>query len=1127
MYNKMDLMSCNTLVRLEENRDQKEFTRQFGKIEDWFSSSGESIDFDYLWTDGEQIYYSKGARQFILDEDTNTFEKWETDQTYSIYRSGLWKDGDNLYYSSGNTQLVWDFLEKKWKEKTWTGLTNFYGSDVWSDGENIYYSSSGSQYVLDRTTSTWSTKSWTGLTSFLGQYIWSDGENIYYSDGSNQCILDKTTSIWSAKSWTRLTSFTGGRVWTNGTSIYYSSDFSQYVLDKETSTWNTKTWDGLTNYNGYRVWSKEDDIYYSTGVEHYQLDKSTLTWNKLFFDDSDNAPTQEIIWRLDDDYYLSSVNRHHYKWDDATTKWVADDDLSFLWANISGRYIWTDGTNYYHSQGADHKKYNPDTNTWDTVQFSGMPQFFAENIWTDGEHIYLYENGQYEFDSDTLTWNPICLVAANGENTTIFYDGEKFHDGTASYTLDEAKNSWIYDTTLTTTATKGRYWYWQDQVYYSSDDVQKKWDAAAKDWVDISWTATTTNSSGESISQTLKIGGGNVWTSNTKVYYQPSTSYAFVWTGEGTEWTKISFASEAPYSGSRVWFDGANGRIDEEDNHFVFDEEKLTWTSQDNVKWPNISNNRIYFNGNYFWSDGENLYYSTSSTQRVLDRESNVWNMKKWKGLVYFDGNQVWTDGESIYYSYNSDQYVLDKTTFTWSKKKWIGLTSFDEYYIWSDGENIYYSIGSTQYILDKSTSVWNQKTWIGLTSFYGCDVWSDGENIYYSDGSTQYILDKATSTWNTKSWTGLTSFYGKYVWSDGENIYYSANSNQYILDKSTSTWNAKTWTGMTSFYGYHIWSKGDNIYYASGSYSIWSLDKSTSTWTANTPLVPAYRLYPFIHDGICYARTTDGNWYTWDKANLSWNLYGTWDNSPANVDQSRAIYARNAVYSFWGKNMYVLPDGSSTWTITTLTAPNYERNKSTNYLIWSKNKVWYCKNNQLSSCYYWDSTNQNWISGSLIGDSYSSWSGGTFWSDGERFYYTSGASPDASSKNYNYWNPGKSTYGTVYFSENRGDINRSNVYTVNNRIFFQGDDGLYELLTKDDTKEMDFYCDDTWLHYLREDVAAVPQNITTEEKMASLLESAQTGAIYQYVGDGGTYANGAYYLISETDGAKTFKKLQ
>ena len=106
-----------------------------------------SIDGKYIWSDGSNIYYSDGTRQYKLNGTT-----WET-MTWSgltdFYGTEIWTDRNYTYYSNGRDQ--YKLKGTTWKKMTWVGLIDFYGSDVWSDGNNIYYSdNTGGQYQLIR-----------------------------------------------------------------------------------------------------------------------------------------------------------------------------------------------------------------------------------------------------------------------------------------------------------------------------------------------------------------------------------------------------------------------------------------------------------------------------------------------------------------------------------------------------------------------------------------------------------------------------------------------------------------------------------------------------------------------------------------------------------------------------------------------------------------------------------------------------------------------------------------------------------------------------------------------------------------------------------------------------------------
>ena len=223
-----------------------------------------NFDGNDIWTDGENIYYSNGTQQLVLNKLTSTWTAKVWSGLTSFYGNNIWTDGDNIYYSNGLSQYELNKATYTWTTKTWSGL-NPVGSNVWTDGENIYYSNTTQQFVLNKLTSTWTAKVWSGLTNFNSDNIWKDGDNIYYSNSITQYVLNKTTSTWTAKVWSGLTDFYGDCIWTDGENIYYSYGTEQYVLNKATSTWVAKTWTGL-EFSGISIWTDGDNIYFSQGA---------------------------------------------------------------------------------------------------------------------------------------------------------------------------------------------------------------------------------------------------------------------------------------------------------------------------------------------------------------------------------------------------------------------------------------------------------------------------------------------------------------------------------------------------------------------------------------------------------------------------------------------------------------------------------------------------------------------------------------------------------------------------------------------------------------------------------------------------------------------------------------------
>ena len=239
-----------------------------------------------------------------------------------------------------------------WEAKTWKGLTSFTPNHVWTDGTNIYYSNGSEQYVLNG--DTWVTKTWNGFPSekisqFKGEYIWTDGTNIYLSyTQSHQFQLNGST--WSSNPFGSSKSITATEIWTDGTNIYYSRYTAQYVLSG--TTWVNKTWSGLTPEYRAGLWSDGVNVYYTMGYNQgspYVLNGSTWTSKTFAGVPSGLYFTGAYIWTDGVDFYFSNGDSQYVlngdTWEAKTWKGLTSFD---------GDYVWTDGTNVYYSAGANH-----------------------------------------------------------------------------------------------------------------------------------------------------------------------------------------------------------------------------------------------------------------------------------------------------------------------------------------------------------------------------------------------------------------------------------------------------------------------------------------------------------------------------------------------------------------------------------------------------------------------------------------------------------------------------------------------------------------------------------------------------------------------------------------------------
>ena len=54
--------------------------------------------------------------------------------------------------------------------------------------------------------------------------------------------------------------------------------------------------------------------------------------------------------------------------------------------NINGYDIWTDGTNFYYSNGNVHYKYQGKL-IWGPMKWEGLNEFNGRDIWTDGTNV--------------------------------------------------------------------------------------------------------------------------------------------------------------------------------------------------------------------------------------------------------------------------------------------------------------------------------------------------------------------------------------------------------------------------------------------------------------------------------------------------------------------------------------------------------------------------------------------------------------------------------------------------------------------------------------------------------------------------------------------------------------------
>lgn len=189
-----------------------------------------------VWTDGDNIYHYYNGH-YILNGDTWETKTWEGFDI-SFDPAYIWTDGENCYYSRGDSQYVLN--GDTWEVKVWNGLDNLSANRVWTDGKKYYYSGDGTHYVLNG--DTWEIKVWNGdgLGDIHGGSIWTDGNNIYFSDGTTHYILNGDT--WEVLTSTgSLGNVIGAQMKTLLGNTYYGTGQGLYIALKDYEALYTRT----------------------------------------------------------------------------------------------------------------------------------------------------------------------------------------------------------------------------------------------------------------------------------------------------------------------------------------------------------------------------------------------------------------------------------------------------------------------------------------------------------------------------------------------------------------------------------------------------------------------------------------------------------------------------------------------------------------------------------------------------------------------------------------------------------------------------------------------------------------------------------------------------------------------
>lgn len=157
----------------------------------------------------------------------------------------------------------------------------------------------------------------------------------------------------------------------------------------------------------------------------------------------------------------------------------------------TGKYVWSDGTNYYYSSGAVEYIYNASTNSWDTMTWNGFSALLGNYVWSDGtNYYYSASTNQYILDISTSTWSAKTwngLTSFDGVN--IWSDGTDYYYTTqsVSYKLDTSTSTW--STVTFNINVRGEH-VWSDgsDTFYSYNNVSYKLDISTSTWSTITFT---------------------------------------------------------------------------------------------------------------------------------------------------------------------------------------------------------------------------------------------------------------------------------------------------------------------------------------------------------------------------------------------------------------------------------------------------------------------------------------------------------------------------------------------------------------------------------------------------------------------------------------------------------------
>lgn len=232
--------------------------------------------------------------------------------------------------------------------------------------------------------------------------------------------------------------------------------------------------------------------------------------------------------------------------------------------NITGYYIWYDGSVYHSNYNQNGFIYNPETNEWIAHTHSGYQYIYGQDVWHCGDHIYYSSaSTQCEYNKETDTWSNKTWyqwTSFDGKNVWHVGDHIYYSSGTAQFELNVETDTWYPKTWHGLNSYYGQYiWYYNGHIYYSYVGAEYELNVETDTWEVKTWTGINTS----------RMLGSMIWSDGTDYYHSyDNGTYKLIDETTG-EWELMDW-EESILNGSCVWFNGENAHYTINNNDWIF-----------------------------------------------------------------------------------------------------------------------------------------------------------------------------------------------------------------------------------------------------------------------------------------------------------------------------------------------------------------------------------------------------------------------------------------------------------------------------------------------------------------------------------------------------------------------------